>query len=38
MRTGARAAMEIDKYLGGDGIMIEKIRRDAKISSIEVEM
>ena len=38
MRTGAKAAMEIDKYLGGDGIMIEKIRRDAKISSIEVEM
>jgi NADH-quinone oxidoreductase subunit F len=38
MRTGAKAAMEIDKYLGGDGVMIEKIRRDAKISSIEIEM
>ena len=38
MRTGAKAAMEIDKYLGGDGVMIEKVRRDAKISSIAVEM
>ena len=38
MRTGAKAAMEIDKFLGGDGVMIEKVRRDSQITSIPVEM
>jgi NADH-quinone oxidoreductase subunit F len=38
MRSGAKAAMEVDKYLGGDGIMIEKVRSDSKISSIAIEM
>ncbi|MBE0555708.1 MAG: hypothetical protein IH628_00620, partial [Proteobacteria bacterium] len=38
MRTGAKAAMEIDKFLGGDGVMIEKVRRDSRITSIPVEM
>jgi NADH-quinone oxidoreductase subunit F len=38
MRTGAKAAMEIDKYLGGDGVMIEKIRAASGIASIAVEM
>ncbi len=38
MRGGAKAAMEIDKYLGGDGVMIEKVRTAAKISSIPLEM
>ncbi len=37
MRTGARAAMEIDRYLGGDGVMIETVRRDSGISSIPVD-
>jgi hypothetical protein len=38
MRAGAKAAMEINKYLGGDGVMIEKVRNESKISSLEVEM
>ena len=38
MRTGAKAAMEIDKYLGGDGVMIEKTRGASGISSIPVEI
>jgi NADH-quinone oxidoreductase subunit F len=38
MRSGAKAAMEIDKYLGGDGVMIEKVRAASGISSIPVEM
>jgi NADH-quinone oxidoreductase subunit F len=38
MRSGAKAAMEIDKYLGGDGVMIEKVRSASKISSIAIEM
>ena len=38
MRTGAKAAMEIDKYLGGDGVMIEKVRTASGISSIPIEI
>jgi NADH-quinone oxidoreductase subunit F len=38
MRTGAKAAMEIDKYLGGDGVMIEKARAASGIASIAIEM
>jgi len=38
MRSGAKAAMEIDKYLGGDGVMIEKVRVASEISSIPIEM
>jgi hypothetical protein len=30
--------MEIDKYLGGDGVMIEKVRGASGISAIEIEM
>ena len=30
--------MEIDKFFGGDGVMIEKVRRDSQITSIPVEM
>ena len=37
-RTGAKAAMEIDKFLGGDGVMIEEVRRDSQITAIPVEM
>ncbi|MFA6449353.1 MAG: NADH-quinone oxidoreductase subunit NuoF [bacterium] len=35
MRNGATAAMEIDKYLGGDGKMVERIRTKAKVDDIQ---
>jgi hypothetical protein len=30
--------MEIDKYLGGDGVMIEKARKEFGVTEIPVEM
>ncbi|HOX28200.1 MAG TPA: NADH-quinone oxidoreductase subunit NuoF, partial [bacterium] len=37
MRNGAKAAIEIDKYLGGDGVMFNSVRKDSKIDEIPVQ-
>lgn len=38
VRTGIKAAMEIDKFLGGDGRIVEKVRTESRISAIPFEI